>query len=134
MKYLLRVFLFHCFSLWFVSELIPALNITDGWQTLLFAGLVLSILMLLVHPILKILFIPINIITFGLLSWIINVIVIYLLTVFVSAVTITAWNFPGIHLVGFVVPHVQFSYIVSLCIVSMTLTLFVDILHTISEG
>ncbi len=133
MKYLLRVFLFNSFSLWFVSQVLPALEIHGGWQVLLFAGFVLSLLMLLVAPILKILFIPINIITFGLLSWCINVVVLYLLTIFVSDVSIHAWQFPGLQWAGFVVPPVALSYVMSLILVSLSVTFFVNLLHDISE-
>lgn len=133
MRYLIRVFLFNCFSLWFVSELIPALSIIGGWQTLLFSGLILSLLMLLVAPLLKILFIPINIITFGLLSWLINVVVLYLLTVFVPDVSVNAWTFPGLSFAGFVVPSAHLSYIFSLILVSLSVTFFSNLLHDISE-
>lgn len=133
MRYLLRVFLFNSFSLWFVSQILPAISISGGWQVLLFAGFVLSILMLLVAPILRILFIPINILTFGLLSWFINVIVLYLLTVFVSDVSIRAWVFPGASWLGFVIPQIHFSYIVSLILVSLAVSFFVNLLHDISE-
>lgn len=133
MKYLIRVFMFHCFSLWFVSQILPALAITGGWQVLLFAGFILSLLMLLVAPILKILFIPINMITFGLLSWFIDVIVIYLLTVSVSDVSVRAWTFPGASAGGFIIPSIQFSYIISLILVSLAVSFFVNLLHDISE-
>jgi putative membrane protein len=133
MKYLFRVYLFNCFALWFVSQILPALTISGGWQVLLFAGFILSILMLLVHPLLKILFIPINIITFGLLSWITNVIVLYLLTVFASDISIRAWRFPGASWAGFVMPPMNLSYIVSLILVSLSVTFFANLLHDISE-
>jgi putative membrane protein len=134
MKYLVRVFLFHSFSLWFVSQILPALMIRGGWQALLASGAILSLLMLLVAPLLRILFIPINFLTFGLLSWAINVIVLYLLTLFSPSVSISAWTFPGLTFAGFVIPQVSFSYIVSLVIVSVAVTFFVNLLHDISEG
>lgn len=134
MKYLLRVFLFHSFSLWFVSQILPALRINGGWQVLLFAGFVLSLLMLLVAPILKILFIPINLLTFGLLSWFINVIVLYLLTFFVSGVEVTAWTFPGWSFAGFVLPEIAFSSFVSFILVSLAVSMLVNLLHDISES
>lgn len=134
MKYLVRVFLFHTFSLWLVSQIVPALVISGGWQILLFAGLILSLLTLLVAPLLRILFIPINIITFGLLSWVINVIVLYLLTLFVPSVAIVAWTFPGATWVGFVIPKIALSYPMSLVVVSIVVTFLVNILHDISEG
>ncbi len=134
MKHLVRVFLFNMFGLWFTSQLLPPLVIVGNWQSLVTAGFVLSILMLTVQPLLKILFIPINIMTFGLLSWLINVIVLYLLTVFVSEVRIHAWLFPGITWSGFVIPSVAFSYTLSLIICALTVTFFTNLLHTISEG
>ena len=133
MKYLLRVFLFHSFSLWFVSQIIPALVISGGWPVLLMAGLVLSLLMLLVAPLLKILFIPINLLTFGLLSWVINVIVLYLLTVFVSGVSVVAWTFPGLAVAGFVLPEIAFSSFISFILVSLSLSMLINVLHDISE-
>lgn len=134
MKHLLRVFLFNIFGLWFTSQILPALVIANNWQSLVTAGLVLSILMLTVQPILKILFIPINIMTFGFLSWLINVIVLYLLTIFVSDVAVKPWVFPGSSYAGFVVPSVPLSYPISLVVSALTVTFFTNLLHTISEG
>lgn len=133
MKYLLKVFLFHSFALWIVSQIIPALTIPGGWQSLLFAGGILTLLTLLVTPILKILFIPINLITFGLLSWMIHVIVLYILTIFVPSVGVVPWNYPGITFMGFVIPPISFSYPVSLIIVSLAVTFVVNLLYDISE-
>ncbi len=133
MKYLLRVFLFNTFSLWLVSQIIPAMVVAGEWPTLLFAGFILSILMLLVAPLLRILFIPINIITFGLRSWAVNVIVLYLLTVFVAEVTISPWTFPGASWAGFVIPSIDLSYTVSLIVVSLAVSFLANVLRDISE-
>ena len=97
-----------------------------------YAGLVLSLLMLLVAPLLKILFIPINLLTFGLLSWVINV-VLYLLTVFVSGVSVVAWTFPGLSIAGFVLPEIAFSSFISFILVSLSLSMLINVLHDISE-
>lgn len=134
MRYLIRVFLFNSFSLWLVSEIFPALTISGGWQSLLLAGLVLSLLMLLVAPLLKILFIPINLLTFGLLSWFINVIVLYLLTLFVQGVNVVAWTFPGTEIMGFVIPKIAFSSLLSYILVSLGVSFLANLLHDVSEG
>ena len=133
MKYLIRVFLFNVFAIWITSQIIPGFHVGGAWQAILFAGLVLSLLMLIVAPILKILFIPINIITFGLLSWFINVIVIYLLTLVVPDVTVSEWTFSGIGWAGFVVPFMTVSYFFSLIISTFSITFFSNLLHGISE-
>jgi putative membrane protein len=133
MKHLIRTFLFNVFALWLTSQILPALVAPGGWQTMLFAGFVLSVLMIIVAPVLKILFIPINILTFGLLSWLINVIVIYLLTFFVPEIQVKSWLFPGFSWSGFIVPSIQLSYILSLIVTSFCISIIADILHYVSE-
>ncbi len=134
MKHLVRVFLFNCFSLWFVTQIIPALNITGGWQAVLIAGGVLSLLMLLIKPLLHILFIPINLLTFGLLSWFVNVIVLYLLTLFVPGVTVSAWTYPGAAWGGFVIPEIRFSSFLAYILVSLAVSFMSNLLRDISEN
>jgi len=133
MKHIVRVFVFNVFGLWFASQLLPTLILSDGWQALFQAGFALSMLMLIVKPLLKILFIPINLITFGLLSWFINVIVIYLLTIFVPTVVVREWTFPGISYFGFVIPSVRVSYMLALIVSSLLVTFITNLLHSLSE-
>ena len=133
MKYLLRVFLFNVFALWFTSQVVPGLVVEGSWQTMLFSGLILSLLMLVVAPLLKILFIPINILTFGLFSWFINVIILYLLTIFVPDIQVQAWTFERFEWFGFVIPQFDVSYFISLIISSLTMTFISNVLHDISE-
>ena len=133
MKHLVRIFLFNVFALWLVSQLIPGFIIPGGWQTTLFAGIILSLLMLIVAPILKILFIPINILTFGLLSWFINVIILYLLTVFVPEIQVNPWTFRGASFVGFIIPSMHISYFLSLIITSLLIAAMANILRYVSE-
>ena len=133
MKHLIRTFLFNVFALWFASQLFPAIVTPGGWQAMLFAGCILSLLMLIISPILKILFIPINILTFGLLSWFVNVIVIYLLTLFVPEIQINPWTFPGLTFSGFVIPSVHLTYFMSLVVSSFFISTITDILHAVSE-
>lgn len=134
MKYLVRVFLFNVFGLWLSSELLPFFQVQGPWQTLLASGLTLSLLMLVVQPILKILFIPINIITFGLLSWLTNVIVLFLLTVFMAQVSVTSWTFPGYSENGFSLPSAPISYPFALILSSLTVTFIANLLHDVSES
>lgn len=134
MKYLVRVFLFNVFGIWITSQILPTLAIHDGWQILLLAGATLSLLMLIVKPILKILFIPINILTFGFLSWFINVIVVYILTIVVPEVSIRPWIFPGATWGGFVIPSINLSYFLALIVTSLAITFVTNTLHQLSES
>ena len=134
MKYLVRVLLFNIFGLWLISQILPTLKITPGWATLILAGVIFSLLMTLVKPILRILFIPINLLTFGLASWFINVILLYLLTIFVPAVVVVPWTFPGVSFAGFIIPAIHLNYPVALIVSAILVTFVVQLLHETSEG
>lgn len=120
-------------SLWLTSLVIHSFTIAGGFIGYLLAGVVLSLLNLIIKPLLKILFIPITILTFGLLSWIVNVIVLYLFTYLVPSVSVSAWLFPGFSSFGFTVPAIQFTYIVTLVIISITITVFSNLLADLSD-
>jgi putative membrane protein len=134
MKYLARIVLYNMFALWITSLLLPTITVTGSWQAFLVGAVTLSLLMLVVAPVLRILFIPVNILTFGLLSWVINVIVLYLLTVFVSDVRIVPWEYSGGHWQGFVLPQMTFSYPVALIVSSFCLTFFSNTLRNVTES
>ena len=104
MKYFVKTWMFYMVSIWIIKELIPAFVVKGGWISILTAGGILAILMLFIKPIIKILFIPINFLTLGVISWFVNVIVIYLLTLVAPNVAITPWQFSGISWQGFIIP------------------------------
>ena len=133
MKHLIRVFLFNMFALWLVREIFPALVIHGGVPMVLSASLALTLLMLLVKPLLKILFIPFNFLTFGIAGLFINVVVFYILTLLLPEVEIVSYNFPGFSWEGFVIPSVKFTFISSIIVISLAVTVISHILHGVSE-
>jgi uncharacterized membrane protein YvlD (DUF360 family) len=134
MKRLLRVFLFHIFALWLVTALYGGLVIQGGVLGIFTAGAVLSLLMLIVKPVLKILFIPVNFITFGLANWCINITLLFLLTLVLPEVIVREYTFAGLSWQGFVIPSVKFTYILSLILSSIGITFVVHLLYGISES
>lgn len=134
MKYFLRVFLFHVFSLWIVTSVYGGLIIQGGVTGILTAGLMLAGLMVVVKPIFKILFIPINFITFGIASWFINATLLFLLTLLLPEVIVREYTFPGFNYMGFVIPSISFNYLASLVISSVSITALVHILYGVSEN
>lgn len=133
MKYIIRTIVFNIFSLWLAHELLPMLVIHGSWGTYVAAGLVLTLLMLIVAPFLKILFIPINFLTFGAASLLINSIVLLLLTFFVTQVEVLEMTTSGTSWGGFVVPPIHFPYLLALVVVSLVVTGITNILHWASQ-
>lgn len=133
MKRFFRFVVYHVFALWFVNAVIPSLAISGNLWGMLSAGLVLTMMMLLVKPLLSLIFFPINVLTLGLFGWFVNVIVLYLWTVLVPNVHLSPWVFPGISSAGFIIPEIQLSYTWTLIVISFLITVIVTALSKVNE-
>lgn len=133
MKQILRMFVFFIVGLWFVTQLLPGVVIVGNWQTLVGAGVVLTLLTLFIQPILKILFIPINFMTLGLASWLVDVVLFWLLTFFMPQVQIHPWKFSGMDIGGIILPAMSINYAWTLILATLFLSLFTSLLQSISS-
>ena len=133
MKRLFRSIVYYVFALWLTSAMIPALSISGNLWGMLSAGFMLTIMMMLLKPLLSLIFLPINILTLGLLGWLVNVVVLYLWTALVPNVTLTSWVFPGVSMAGFIVPQAPLGYTWVLILVSLVITAIITVLTNINE-
>lgn len=97
MKSLLMRFLQTILAIALLAFLVPTVRYGD-YVTLIIAGIVLSLLQLILKPMLKILFLPVNIVTMGLFSWVINVFILWLATKIVPGFEIRPTLFVGVQL------------------------------------
>lgn len=104
MKKLLRYYLINVASLWVTSQIIPGLQFSGGVRTLLVGGAAFAIINFLLVPFLKILFLPLNLLTLGIFSWLINVLALYALTTIVSGINLVPYTFEGFAAGGFSIP------------------------------
>ncbi|MFZ1721494.1 MAG: phage holin family protein [Microgenomates group bacterium] len=110
MKSILRSFII----LSFLSWAIPPINVSSFF-TLIVSAILLAVLLHVVKPVLKILFIPITIVTLGLFSLILNAGLLWLLTYIVPGFSIFAMTVFGLDL----------SYFWTLVVLSAVIT-FLD--------
>lgn len=109
MKPLLRHFLINLTALWITTKLLPAVYFEGGVSILFTGALVFMVINIVLVPVLKLLFLPLNLLTVGLFSWIINVLALYALTMIVSGFKITAYQFPGFFSNGLSLPPTALS-------------------------
>lgn len=74
-------------SILFVGEVVPGIEVVDFWNALV-AALVLGIINITLKPILIILTLPINILTLGLFSFVLNAFFFYFASELVSGFTV----------------------------------------------
>jgi putative membrane protein len=101
MKSIIRAWIFYTLAIYLIGELIAGFKISTDLRGLLISGLGLALLFHFVNPILKFLFLPINMLTLGLFSFVSQVITFYLfLRLWPDYFQIEPWKFPGYEISG----------------------------------
>lgn len=134
MKDLIRKTLLTCFSLFLVAQFDSGLLIPQELLGLLWSGLVIVILNQLLKPIVKLFLLPINLLTFGLFSWLANVVVLFIATKIIPALSINAFVFESIAYSGFIIPSLAITGFLSLILASFFLSLVYNFLDKILCG
>lgn len=107
MKALLRNYLVNLGALWIVTQIIPSLQILGGAEGLMLGALTLMGANILLVPLLKILLLPLNLLTLGIFAWLSNVLALYFLTILLPYISISAYHFPGLTYQGFTIPAID---------------------------
>ncbi|MBI2597040.1 phage holin family protein [Candidatus Daviesbacteria bacterium] len=109
MKTLLRYFLINLVSLYATTRYLPGLTYTGGIKSLLIGAVAFMLINFILVPLLKILFLPLNLLTLGLFAWIINVLALFALTTIISDFQLLPYNFPGANFFGISLPAIGLS-------------------------
>lgn len=109
MKTILRAVLVNIGALWIASQIMPSLVISGGVLGLLIGALAFMGANILLAPLVKILLLPLNLLTLGIFAWLSNVLILYLLTTIVPNFKLLPYNFPGLNYDGFIVPAMDLS-------------------------
>ncbi len=75
-------------ALYLAFYLVPGFTVAGSWEHYLLAGFVLALLNLIVRPILKLISFPLILLTLGLFTFVINMLVVWMLSYLVSFVHI----------------------------------------------
>lgn len=68
-------------SLWLAVRFVPGVEFTGELKYLILAGMVLGLINFFIKPIIKILTLPLRILTLGIFGWIINMAIIWLVDI-----------------------------------------------------
>lgn len=128
MKGVLRNIGIYAFSLFFLAQVFSGVKIGGSITTYIIGGAVLSIMFVIIKPIINIVTLPLNFVTLGMFSFLINAVILYFLTVLVPSISIKAFVFEGFSLAGFVIPSITLNTFFAFVVTSLFLSISVGVL------
>lgn len=109
MRSLFKHFIIDAVSLYTISQCVSGMVFEKGLYTVLLTALVLMLTTLIVKPIINILLLPLNLITFGLFKWVAYAISFYLVTLVVPGFKLLDFFFKGYSSNLFTIPAISLS-------------------------
>lgn len=129
MKKHARSFVISLIAFFSTAFFYPGFSYNSDFVVLGLASLVFAALTIFVKPVIKLLSLPFNLLTFGLFSFLINVIILYGVGYLISDFEINSFHFPGYSLSGFTLPVADLNQLFSALIASFIIGLISTILH-----
>jgi len=129
MKKIFRHYTLDTFSLWLITNIASGIVLTKGVQTLLVSGIALTVVFLLAKPIINLLLLPLNLVTFGLFRWVSSAVVLYLVTLIIKDFKIIGFNFLGFSSKWIDIPSLHFKGILAYIAFSFLLSLITSFLY-----
>lgn len=109
MKRILRLYTIDTFCLWVTSQVALGMVFTQGYKTLFIAGFGMMMVSIFAKPVINMLLLPLNIVTFGIFRWVSSAIILYLVSLIVKDFKILEFRFDGFDNEWFSIPVLYFE-------------------------
>lgn len=109
MRSLLKHFIINTVCLYLLSLVVSGIIFENGFVTLCLTGFVLMLVTMIIKPIINILLLPFNLVTFGLFKWVSFAITFYLVTLLVPGFKLTDFAFAGYNSYWISLPAINLS-------------------------
>jgi putative membrane protein len=131
MRTIIKHFLINTVSLYLVSLAVSGIVFSDGIYSILLAGAVLTVTTMFIRPIINILLLPINLITFGLFRWVGYAVTLYIVTLIVPGFKLLDFAFNGFSSYWFSIPAIFLNGILAFLAFSFIISIVSSVLHWI---
>lgn len=111
-------------SFYIAQYFLAGVHLEPTWSAYLVASLVFVIFNFVLSPIIKLLLLPINLLTLGLFRWMTNVLVLYLFDLVYDGIGISGFTYPGYtsSLISLPAGHLGIFWVLVLASLLMSLT------------
>jgi len=122
LKSLLRAFFINLIAFWLLSNFTGIVTI-GSLKSLIVVSITLTLADAIARPVLKLITLPLNILTLGLFSGVITLVILYFVVTLVPGIYISGLTIPGFSGSGFVIPEIHLSRLETLIILAAALSL-----------
>ena len=133
MRHYLKSLILSAATFYIVYTFIPTISIGANPKNILLIIGGLFIISQIINPVFSLILLPINLITFGMISLILNGVFVYGLLRFFPDFVINPYNFPGANLQGIIIPPANFNQITTIFLVVIIITFLQKFFHLIFE-
>jgi len=129
MRGIIKTIFINLLVLYVVSQTFQGMIFKNGSQTFILAGLALAVSSIIVKPLINIMILPINLMTFGLFRWLSSAIALYIVTIIIPEFNISNFQYSGYSSMWFDIPAVNVSGIFAIILYSLAISTAATFLH-----
>lgn len=131
MKRIIRNFAVDTFTLFIIANSIEGIVFDEGIKTLLIAGAALMLSSYVVKPVINLLLLPINLLTFNFFKWLSSAAAIYIVLLVVKGFHINEFFFPGFTSNFLDLPAISLTGFIAIVTFSFTFSILGSIIYWI---
>ena len=128
MRSILKHFLVNSATLYLISLAVSGIVFENGITTIFLTGVALSIAALVIRPVINLLLLPINLITFGLFRWVGFAIALYVVTLAIPSFKLLNFGFAGYSSYWFAIPAISITGIFAFIVFSFLISLISSVI------
>lgn len=133
MKRIVRNYFIVSLSLYFVNLIANGLIFDKGIETFFVTTAVLTAAVMFGKPIINLLLLPLNLVTFGLFRWVSSAVALYIVTLVVKEFKVGSFYFFGLTTNWLDIPELNFKGFFAYIAFSFLLSLFISFLHWVRK-
>jgi len=133
MKRIIRNYVIVSLSLYFINQIAKGLLFEKGLETFFITSAVLTAAMMFGKPVINLLLLPLNLVTFGLFRWVSSAVALYIVTLVVKEFKVGSFYFSGLSTKWLDVPELNFKGFFAYIAFSFLLSLFSSFLHWVRK-
>ncbi len=131
MKKISRMLIFSGLSIFTLTLFNPSFKVLGDFRNFIYLTILVAIVYYLLIPVLKLIFLPINILTLGFFSFILYVFIFNLAINYLHLASITSWDFPGFSSEFLIVPRLVINEFYNRILSAFYVSFFISLLESI---